>query len=315
MFNLTEFDLHKLYGFIYSGNEKYEDAINEFLKALEVKEDAQIYYKLADCYRHIREYEAAQKYAAKAVNNGYDAYLLYKSITWGNLRNYGMAKMVIEEGTKKHFSSACLAYTEYVEDYDKPKYIDMAFECASDQDKYLVAFTASNMYRELHNKYPGLIEDKSEYYLKKYNEYSEMNNMLFIKTRFLIEQYERHPDFDVMKVLFQRFDSDIEARLILLFILLEKHYKETGNNNFDRGSVIYKLLISLVRQDNKLARMIELYINTASGERMRELYYMVRPSDYAVPTYFLEPLDKFADTYIDMMMDDLERDICNEDNV
>ena len=128
MIELTNFDLHKLFGYIYSVNDKYEESLEEFVQALSVKEDGQIYYQMAYCYVYLREYKLAYKYALKAIESGYDAYNLYYQVTWGNLRDYGAATKVLKEGIEKKISSACLLMSDYVDLFERERLLNMAFE-------------------------------------------------------------------------------------------------------------------------------------------------------------------------------------------
>ena len=45
MIALNQFDKLKLEGFVFSSHELYEDSLKSFNKALEIKEDPQIYYQ------------------------------------------------------------------------------------------------------------------------------------------------------------------------------------------------------------------------------------------------------------------------------
>lgn len=80
MITLTQFDKLKLEGFVFSSHELYEDSLESFNKALEIKEDPQIYYQMAYCYCYLRDYKKAQEYALKAIDKGYDAYSLFAQI-------------------------------------------------------------------------------------------------------------------------------------------------------------------------------------------------------------------------------------------
>ena len=301
MIELTNFDLHKLYGFILSRCEKYEESLEEFNQALNIQQDGQIYYQMAYCYVYLREYKLAQKYALVAIETEYDAYSLYQQITWGNLRDYGAVVKVLKEGVKKKSSSACMLYSDYVEFFEKEKYLEMAFEYAKPSDRGLVAFNLSQKYKMLEVQFPNMVKDKkSLHYMKIYNEYglslltaNHLNITLF-------DEYEENNDHDVIQMLFNRFDAD--AELIFLLMLLEKQFKETGDTNIDETSVIYYLINYLAtKEKNQVCKLLKAYIDSEEHDAMQKMFNLSRSGNYSIPKCYKQPFDLFLDVYIDVM--------------
>ena len=77
MIKLDDFDKNKLYGFIYSINERYLESLNSFKDALKIKQDGQIYYQMAYVHIYLREYQEAQECSMKAIELDFDAYELF----------------------------------------------------------------------------------------------------------------------------------------------------------------------------------------------------------------------------------------------
>lgn len=66
---------------------------------------------MAWCYCNLREYKKGQEYVLRAIENGYDAYRLYKDITVGNLAKVYDAVKVLKEGVEKTLFFSLLSFS------------------------------------------------------------------------------------------------------------------------------------------------------------------------------------------------------------
>lgn len=315
MIELTDFDLHKLYGYIYSICDKYDESLMEFNEALKIQEDGQIFFQMAYCFAYLREYKTAQEYSLKAINAGYDAYGLYSQITIGNLADVSSAIKVLKEGVDKKYASACLAMADlHLDNNLEPdmlnplecsRYLEMAFEYAKPSEKGTVAYVLSRKYKFLKGRFPYYKKDKSLYYLKIFNEYgSSFSPARFMNITLFNEGVENN-DHGVVGLLFDRFNAD--SQVIFLLMLLEKHYKETGNTNVETGSIIYQLIMHLAKKEkNQVGKLLLSYIDNQSSEVMQNVFNKNRNSNYCIPNYYKESFDLFIDAYIDVMTENAQ---------
>ena len=87
-------------------------------------------------------------------------------------------------------------------------------------------------------------------------------------------------------------------------MLLEKQYKETGNNSIDKASIVYLLINHLANKErNQIGKMLLAYIDYSSSEKMKYIAKNVRNTYYLVPDCYKEPFDLFLNSYIDIMSD------------
>ena len=234
MIKLTEFDKLKFKGYSCAYRNSEDIAIKEFEKALEIKEDPQIYFMLAHSYWQLRNYEVAQEYAYKAIEKGYDAYKLYAEITVDNLAKMDQAMRVLMNGVEKHYASACFALAKlHIDNNLEPDmrlpfvastYLELAYEYADEFNKPAYALDIYNAYKVLYTMYPSIKnyfkENKPLYYYKKYCKSgcsfcaSKRTNMK------LFNEADKYDDREVLDYLFERFDST--SQLIFGLMLYEE---------------------------------------------------------------------------------------------
>lgn len=276
MIALNQFDKLKLEGFVFSSHELYEDSLESFNKALEIKEDPQIYYQMAYCYCYLRDYKKAQEYALKAIDKGYDAYSLFAQITVGNLAKVNEAVKVLNEGVEKHFSSACLALAnlhidnnlepDMREPFEAAKYLELAYEYSKPEERIQILYSIYKQYRVLYGFYPYCAtyfkEDRALKYLKEYNKYGGHPSPLSFFNVSLFNELDKKDDHEIVQLLFDRFNGD--SKLIFGLLLLEEELKEKGEIHATHDSFAFLTMLEGVLKDNNGACCLMMALCFAS---------------------------------------------------
>ena len=240
MIVLTEFDKRKLEGRVNLSHGENENAIKWFDRALELKEDPEIYFYKAYACCYLRDYEAAREYALMSIRGGYDAYALYSKISVGNLRDVSGNVSELKKGIEKHYPSACLEMArlhidnvsepDMLDPYEASNYLELAYQYTPAEKRGLFAYSLSRWYRTLYNTFPYFIDFKSEnselYYLKVFN---ESGGTLYGPRSINVELFDafnKNDDYSIVQSLFNRFDGD--AFFIFALLLLHEEYASTG---------------------------------------------------------------------------------------
>ena len=303
MIELNNFELNKLYGYIYALCNCDEKALEYFEAALKEKEDGQTYYQMAYSYTYLKDYINAQRCALKAIELGYDAYELYIKITWGNLRDYGAGKKVLLDGYKKRSSSACILLSDDAEFFEVGDMLEKAYEYARPNEKGNIAYIISKKFKRLEKEYPDFYKkDRASYYLKIFNDYGgSLSSAPHLNILLFNEAIEKN-DRDIIQILFDRFDSD--AKIIFLFMLLEMEYKKKSNLYFEKDTPCYALISYLAKnENNQITKLLKSYMDFESSNEMQEVINMNRASNLIIPEYYKKPFDMFLDDFFDLMLE------------
>ena len=119
MIKLTKKEINKIKGFAHYYTESYEQAITYLEK---IENDAHVYEAIAYSYMYLRDYQAAQEYALKAIELGREsAYVIYTRVTTDNLQRHDLAFNVLKKGVEKHSAQACLSLANMGLDYNGPQ--------------------------------------------------------------------------------------------------------------------------------------------------------------------------------------------------
>lgn len=317
MVQLDQFQKYKLEGFIYSVHELYQDSIDSFEKALEIKTDGQIYYQISYCYCYLKDYKKAQEYALKAINEGYDAYILFKDITVGNLAKVNDAVKVLNGGVEKGFASACLALAnlhidnnlepDMKDPFKASKYLELAFEYAKPEEKAQVVYSVYSNYKVLFGMNPYFSkfakEDKISKYLKEFNKLGGFPQTPSFFNVSLFDELDKRDDKEVFDLLFKRFDGD--AKLIFGLLLLEDEMRDSGKVSADHDSFAFLNILEGVMKDNNGACMLLMALCFGSDldgaekdeKIVKSLFADARKSHVCIPSRFRDLVNGLIDHF------------------
>lgn len=310
MVQLTDFELHKLYGLIYKLNGFDTLAIKEFLRALIHKQDGHTYYECAFCYGRVGNYKECQKFALLAIENGFDAFRLYVDVTWGNIRNYGECKNYLEKWALKNNWSAFenLAHLERLSDsVNEMEYLEKAFELAPLEEKGRIALVIGTQLLKTADQIRGVVpvqkyEEKGLYYLEQAAKYGD-----YIKTNRNLKLFNNTcsiNSFHIFEKMLRNFDK--EARFIFMFHLLKK-FNETNPDGNPLDNRILGLLIKLVgyRDKNPIGALYIKYYQNAPKFVLRIAYkkYELESILFPVPKAYFDDFQNFLSKYEELLYD------------
>lgn len=312
MITLNEFEKLKLQGYIYSSQERYLESLQDFEKALKIKNDGQIYFQMAYVHVYLKNYREAQKCAQKAIENGYDAYELYTQITVGNLANMDQAVDYLSKGVDNKQASACFALSHLhfdnnlIPDMRNPlkcsEYLKMAYEYADETKKGLFAYKISDSYSRLAFFYPSLKDQfnrESLKYLKIFNDYggslaptNNINTMLFNAAWI-------NNDNTIFQSLFERFDGD--SKIIFALMLLEEDYNRNGFVEELSDIPLFLIEDAAKKNNNSAAILMYAYSKINNPKRLRNIYLKAKDYSLTIPKCYKDSFIKFINCYETLM--------------
>ena len=195
---------------------------------------------MAYAFACLREYKKAQEYSLKAIDGGYDAYDLYASITIGNLADMNNAIKVLNAGIEKHIPTACLIMARlHIDNNLEPdmcdplkasKYLELAFQYASEEEKGIVAYKIAKLYRLLHGMFPQSMRSETDnrqyYYFNVFNNYGGAVAPVGGLNIDLFNAACINDDYSVVHTLLNSLNGD--ALFIFALLLLDEEYTSTG---------------------------------------------------------------------------------------
>ena len=190
-------------GLHYKSVKDYNKAIESFLKAAESKKELhRIYFQVAGCYFHLKDFEKANRYAALSIeqdNKFIKPYLLSYS-TYIRMKNHGKAAGVLEsllavepDNVNVHYSLGNLYYNKLNNQDKALHHYTKILELSRSQ-------TVDAYYKEYSHYYVGYIHykkgdnEKSIEHFKKTVEYNPLNNSAYYMLISLLMEYYRLDD-------------------------------------------------------------------------------------------------------------------------
>ena len=249
MIELNEFDIFRLKGSIYYETNFFEEALEQFSRALMIKKSSGLYYQIALCYCGLKSYKQAQESVIKAIKEEGTiiAYRLFKNISVGNLGDYETLFKVLIEGVNNHNPNACLClHGLVIEDKDYPelrselfhlKLLDKVYEYTPIEERTnnLLAII-KYQYRVFFKKYPYMENDNQVKELKTYK-------LCFENPQFDPENFW---EFETVESLFDKSDLSNQEKV-----------KDTLFINFNESSMLI-FALTLLYEDYKVDKTITL---------------------------------------------------------
>ena len=240
MIKLNEYHKYFLSGYVYEKLEEYEKSISYFEKAYVIKNNPMILSQIAFDYCYLKDYSKAREYAIRAVEEGYDGYRSLVTIPTDNDEQREQIMTIVQKGVEKRMASAMLAYTCFVDEYQRKGYLDMAVQYAKPEEKTSILFAVFRQYHLLPEFNIPSVKKQYWEYIKEYKALGclfrdEYENISIFDDATYINEPE------VLDIL--RKDFDNSALLIFSLMLLQEEFDQGyACVNMDKDCLLFDCL-------------------------------------------------------------------------